>query len=101
MRRSQIRAFRSKEAADWSAESPPYEASVFSIRGASKTINVGKPFRFTAAGGSGNCSRRTGNASVAAVGITGKVMGKTVGNTYSYCRDSHGNEARCLLKIKA
>jgi hypothetical protein len=27
-------------------------------------------------------------------------IGKTAGNTYLYCRDSYGNEVKCLLKIK-
>ncbi len=32
---------------------------------------------------------------------TGKVTGKTAGNTYLYCKDSSGAEAKCLLKITA
>ncbi len=71
-----------------------------SIRYAEKTVGVGSTFQFSATGGSGTYTWRTGNSSVATVDSTGKVTGKSVGNTYLYCRDSYGNEVRCLLKIK-
>ncbi len=71
-----------------------------SIRYAEKTVNVGASFQFTATGGSGSYTWRTGNTSVATVDSSGKVTGKTAGNTYLYCRDSYGNEVKCLLKIK-
>ena len=71
-----------------------------SIRYSAKTILIGTPFQFTATGGSGSYTWRTGNSSVATVDSTGKVTGKTVGNTYLYCKDSSGTEVKCLLKIK-
>ncbi len=71
-----------------------------SIRYSEKTVSVGETFQFSATGGSGTYYWRTGNTSVATV-AAGKVTGKTAGNTYLYCRDSYGNEVRCLLKIKA
>ncbi len=72
-----------------------------SIRYSEKTINVGASFQFVATGGTGGYTWRTGNASVATVDATGKVTGKAVGNTYLYCQDSAGKEAKCLLKITA
>ncbi len=86
---------------DWSATSPVYlsSAPALSIRYASKTIDVGKTFQFTATGGSGKYTWRTGNTSVATVDSTGKVTGKAAGNTYLYCRDTAGSEVKCLLKI--
>ncbi len=71
-----------------------------SIRYAEKTVNVGSAFQCTATGGSGSYTWRTGNTATATVSTTGKVTGKTAGNTYLYCRDSYGNEVKCLLKIK-
>ncbi len=71
-----------------------------SIRYSDKTVNVGSTFQFEATGGSGSYTWRTGNTSVATVDAAGKVTGKTAGNTYLYCRDSYGNEVKCLLKIK-
>ncbi len=72
-----------------------------SIRYSEKTVHVGSTFQFEATGGSGSYTWRTGNTSVATVDATGKVTGKAAGNTYLYCRDSYGNEVKCLLKIKA
>ncbi len=71
-----------------------------SIRYSEKTVSVGETFQFSATGGSGTYTWRVGNTSVATVDSTGKVTGKSAGNTYLYCRDSYGNEVKCLLKIK-
>ncbi len=75
-------------------------AAPLSVRYSEKTVSKGSTFQFSATGGSGTYTWRTGNSSVATVDSTGKVTGKSVGNTYLYCRDSYGNEVRCLLKIK-
>ncbi len=75
-------------------------AGSLSIRYTDKTVSVGSSFQFTATGGTGGYTWHTGNTSVATVDSTGKVTGVAVGNTYLYCKDSAGNEVKCLLKIK-
>ncbi len=70
-----------------------------SIGVSEKSIRVGESFRFTATGGTGTYTWRTGNTAVAKVDSTGKVTGVSEGNTYLYCRDSAGNEVKCLLKV--
>ncbi len=72
-----------------------------SIRYSEKTVTVGVPFQFSATGGSGIYTWRTGNAAKATVDTTGKVTGVSAGNTYLYCKDSSGTEVKCLLKIVA
>ncbi len=74
--------------------------AALSIRYSEKTVNVGSTFQFEATGGTGGYTWRTGNTATATVDSTGKVTGKAAGNTYLYCKDSAGNEVRCLLKIK-
>ncbi len=72
-----------------------------SIHQTEKTLAVGESFQFAATGGSGTYTWRTGNASVATVDATGKVTGKTAGNTYLYCTDTAGEEVSCRLTILA
>ncbi len=72
---------------------------LLSIRYSEKTVNVGASFQFTVTGGTGGYTWRVGNAATALVDSTGKVTGKTVGNTYLYCKDSAGTEVKCLLKV--
>ncbi len=72
---------------------------VLSIRYTSKTVRIGESYRFTATNGMGDCSWFVGNESIAEVSADGTVTGMTSGNTYLYCRDSIGAEAKCLLKI--
>ncbi len=74
-------------------------ASPLSIRYSSKTITTGDSFQFTATGGTGDYTWRTGNTAKATVDAAGKAKGIAAGNTYLYCTDSTGTEVKCLLKV--
>ena len=65
-----------------------------------KTIAVGETFQFSAKNAEGQAvTWRTGNTSVATVNASGKVIAKSVGNTYLYATTPDNRVAKCLLKI--
>ncbi len=70
-----------------------------SIRYNDKTVKAGQTFQFTATGGTGSYTWRTGSLYTAEVDSTGKVTAKNAGNTYLYCTDSAGTEVKCLIKV--
>ena len=71
------------------------------IRYSEKTLHINQTFTFTVSGTWGQAvTWSVGNTSVASVGAaTGKVTGKSAGNTWLYAKTADGRSAKCLLKV--
>ncbi len=65
-----------------------------------KTVEIGKSFQYQVSGVSAsNIKWSVGNTSVAMVDSTGKVTGKSFGNTYLHVGLPNGTTIKCLVKV--